>query len=165
MFIGILSDTHDRADRARVAVDLLRSEGAEVLVHCGDIASPEVVAECSVLPFYFVFGNHDADMVMVLRSAAEQYGATCLGWGGEFTASHKRIAVAHGHLTMDLQPLLEAKPDYLLSGHSHMARSWREGVTHRINPGALFRADEYSVGLLNVNEDQVRFLILEDEST
>ncbi len=162
VLIGILSDTHDHAERTRIAVNLLRSEGADVLVHCGDLASPEVVAECSVLPFYFVFGNHDADMVSVLQSAAEQHGATCLGWGGEFTASQKRIAVVHGHLTMDLRPLLEAQPDYLLSGHSHIARDWHEGPTRRINPGALFRAGEFSVALLDVDADDVRFLTVRD---
>lgn len=141
---------------------LLRSEGAEVLVHCGDLASPEVVAECSVLPFYFVFGNHDADMVSALRSAAERHGATCLGWGGEFTVSEKRIAVVHGHLTMDLRPLLNAQPDYLLSGHSHMARDWHDGPTRRINPGALFRSSKFSVAILDVVADEVRFLTVHD---
>ena len=163
MRIGILSDSHNRVDRTRIAVNILRSEDADLLVHCGDLATPEVVAACAVLPFYFVFGNHDADMVPALRSAAEEYGATCLGWGGEFTVSQKRIAVVHGHLTRDLRPLLDSQPDYLLSGHSHIARDWREGPTRRINPGALFRAGEFSVVLLDVSADDVRFLSVRDD--
>ena len=43
MRLGVLSDTHDEIDRARHAIQLLRAEGADALVHCGDLASPAVV--------------------------------------------------------------------------------------------------------------------------
>ena len=61
MLLGILSDTHDRLDRTRAAVELLLAEGAEALIHCGDLTVPEIVPICAVLPCYFVFGNNDAD--------------------------------------------------------------------------------------------------------
>lgn len=157
MLIGILSDTHNRVERAERAVELLCGEGAEILVHCGDLATPDVLAACAVAPLYFVFGNHDFDTA-ALKSAAAEHGATCLEWGGEFTAGGKRIAVSHGHLTSEIRPLLESEPDYLLSGHSHTARDWHEGSTRRINPGALFRASEFTVALLDVVADRVRFL-------
>jgi predicted phosphodiesterase len=54
MRVSILADTHDELARTRLAVRLLRDEGAEALVHCGDLASPPVVAACAVLPFWFV---------------------------------------------------------------------------------------------------------------
>jgi uncharacterized protein len=79
MQLGILSDTHDELTRTRAAVDLLRAEGAEVLIHCGDLASPAILALCAVLPCYFVFGNHDADNVPALQRAALESGAVCLG--------------------------------------------------------------------------------------
>jgi len=163
MLIGILSDTHNRVNRAEQAVELFQNEGAELLVHCGDLANAEVVAACSILPFYFVFGNHDADMVRVLQDAATKYGAHCLGWGGEFTVdegsnAEKRVAVTHGHLTADLRPLLQSEPHYLLTGHSHIADDWREGKTRRINPGALFRAAKYTVALLDTIQDELNFL-------
>ncbi len=60
MRLGILSDTHNELARTRMAVQLLCDEGAEALVHCGDLSSPPIVAACAVLPFWFVFGNHDA---------------------------------------------------------------------------------------------------------
>jgi len=101
-------------------------------------------------------------MVPHLNAAAEEYGATCLGWGGEITLAGKRIAVVHGHLTMDLKPLLEAEPDYLLSGHAHYPQDWREGKTRRINPGALYLAEEYTVALLDVVTDELRFVTIED---
>jgi putative phosphoesterase len=155
--IGILSDTHDQIDRTRVAVSLLRAKSADAIVHCGDIIGPEIVAECAVLPLYFAFGNRDCDVVHILQAAAYEHGATCLSWGGEFTIANKRIAVVHGHLTIDLRPLLDARPDYLLSGHSHIAGDWYHGATRRINPGALAEADEYSVAILDLETDVVQF--------
>lgn len=160
MLIGILSDTHDHLERTHVAVKILRDAGCEALFHCGDLAGPRIVEECAVLPFYFAFGNHDADMTHYLESAAKFVGAHCLGWGGEVTLAGKRIAVVHGHITADLRPLLDAKPDYLFSGHTHESRDWLEGPTRRINPGALFRADQYSVAILNLATDELRFLVI-----
>jgi putative phosphoesterase len=162
--IGILSDTHDQIARTRLAVKMLRAEGAQAIVHCGDLIGAPIVAECSALPLYFVFGNHDCDMVRILENAAAEHGAQCLRWGGEFTLAGKRIAVVHGHLTMDLRPLLEARPDYLLSGHSHIARDWRDGATRRINPGALFDASEFSAAMLDLVAAEARFLSIPDES-
>jgi putative phosphoesterase len=99
MRLGILADTHDDLARTRRAIELLRSEGAEVLIHCGDLASPAIVEACAALPCYFVFGNHDADSVPALRQAAERHGAVCLGWGrgGAGRQSGRRRARAHDH--------------------------------------------------------------------
>lgn len=162
LLLGILSDTHNEVGRTKVAVETLRSEGAEALIHCGDLSIPEIVGVCSILPFYFVFGNHDSDMVPYLQAAAEEFSSTCLGWGGEIELAGKRIAVVHGHLRMDLKPLLEAEPDYLFSGHAHYRQDWREGKTRRINPGALFRAEEFTLALLDLANDELRFLSIDD---
>ena len=42
MLIGILSDTHNEAERTQRAVGLLHDRGATVLIHCGDISEPEM---------------------------------------------------------------------------------------------------------------------------
>ena len=155
MKLGILSDTHNQVQRTQHAVELLVNAGAQVLVHCGDLASPEVVAVCSVLPCYFVFGNHDADVVPELEHAARQYGVTCLGWGGEIELAGKRIGISHGHLAREMRPLRAARPDYLLSGHSHAAIDWDNDGIRCINPGALHRANPWTVALLDLQTDQL----------
>jgi putative phosphoesterase len=158
MRIGIISDTHNRLPRTAAAVELLRGEGAEILIHCGDLTGAEVVLTCGVLPSYFVFGNNDADNVPALLRAIEKVGGDCLRWGGEVTLAGKRIAVAHGHMHTDVRRLLAAQPDYLLSGHSHIPSDTRAGPTRRINPGALHRAAEFTVALLDLETDGLRFL-------
>lgn len=159
MRIGILSDTHNQRQRTLSAVHMLRNEGAEVLIHCGDLVEPEMISTCSSLPCYIVFGNNDSGRVSEIRTTIFQTeGAVCLEWGGEILLADKRIAVTHGHSTSEVKRLLAAGPDFLLSGHSHIAGVCREGVTTRINPGALHRASSFSVALLNLADDDLRFL-------
>jgi uncharacterized protein len=158
MRIGILSDTHDELDRTRLAVQLLRDSGVEALIHCGDLASPPIVAACSVLPCWFVFGNHDADSVPDLQRAAAEFGAVSLGWGGVVELAGRRIGVAHGHMTADVRRVLSEKPDFLLSGHSHIASDRMVGSVRRINPGALHRADEFTVAILDLVRGELRLL-------
>jgi putative phosphoesterase len=158
MRLGILSDTHDELDRTRMAVQLLCDEGAEALVHCGDLASPPIVAACAVLPCWFVFGNHDADNVPALQQAATASGAVCLGWAGEIELDGRLIAVAHGHMSYDVRRALASRPHYLLSGHSHIASDRRDGLIRRINPGALHEADRFTVAILDLQADELRFL-------
>jgi uncharacterized protein len=156
--LGIVSDTHDEIDRTARAVALLRAEGAEGLVHCGDLASPAVVELLAGPPSWFVFGNHDADMIPHLRDRARACGVTCLGWSGVVEFVGKRVAVVHGHLSGDVRAALAGRPDYLLSGHSHEPSDAAVGGVRRINPGALHRADRFTAAVLDVARDEVRFL-------
>lgn len=160
MKIGILSDTHDHLNRTQVAVELLIDRGAQALVHCGDLTGPPIVEACCKLPFYFVFGNHDSDMASILADASAENGGNCLRWGGELSLSGKRIAVAHGHFPKDFRPLLAKNPDYFLFGHSHQTHDSMDGSIRRINPGALFRAEKYSIALLDLLSDELEFITI-----
>lgn len=158
MLLGILSDTHDELARTQQAVELLRAAGAEALVHCGDMASPSIVVACAVMPLWFVFGNHDADSVPALRKAALEHGAVCLDWGGIFELAGRRVGVAHGHMRLDIRRVLAGRPDYLLTGHLHSPMDSLHDGVRQINPGALSRADEYTVALLEIETGQLQFL-------
>lgn len=158
MLLGILADTHDELTRTQTAVQLLRDAGARALVHCGDLASPPIVEACAVLPLWFVFGNHDADFVPELRRAADEFGAVCLGWGGVFEWEGKRIGVAHGHMTTDIRHVLAQEPSYLLTGHAHYSIDLVIDGVRRINPGALHRADRFTVALLELESGSLKML-------
>lgn len=64
MKIGILSDTHKREKRSQKVIDLLVSEGAEFLVHAGDIVKEEMLQQLknSGLRYVAVYGNNDAKL-------------------------------------------------------------------------------------------------------
>ena len=158
MKIGIISDTHDQLRRTQSAVALLKEKGAAILIHCGDLTRGDIVEACSELPLYFVFGNGDFENASFLRQAGTACGATCLEWGGELEAAGRRIAVTHGHMPKQVESLLEATPDLLLTGHSHQRMDCVEGSTRRINPGALHRAREFTVVLFDTEKDELQFL-------
>ena len=161
MRIGIISDTHNQIARTTRAVSRLIEAGAEAVVHCGDLTRPDVVDEFAGVPTYFVFGNNDYDEVG-LRRAMLAVNGVCLGRVGELELGGKRIAVTHGDLTREVRLLASRAPDYLLFGHSHVAADYREGATRWINPGALHRAAEWTVGLLDLATDAYSVLTIED---
>lgn len=160
MRLGILSDTHDEFKRTRRAVELLQAEGAECLVHCGDLISVDLVPLMAAMPWYFTFGNHDADLVPGLRATVAAHNGVCLEWGGAVELAGKWIGITHGHMSTDVRRLLTSQPDYLLTGHTHCPCDRQHGATRRINPGALSEADEFTVALLDLTSDEVRFLVV-----
>ncbi|VTR99436.1 metallophosphoesterase family protein [Tuwongella immobilis] len=160
MRLGILSDTHDELARTQQAVQMLRDAGAEALIHCGDLASPPIVEALAVLPAWFALGNHDSDMVPALQRAAIEFGPVCLGWGGVIEVSGRRVGVAHGHITTDVRRVLADQPEILLSGHSHIPNDAIVGGVRRINPGALHRADAFTVAVLDLASGELQMLRL-----
>ena len=158
MRLGILSDTHDELDRTIRAVRLLRDAGADAIVHCGDITGPAILRVCAAVPCWFVFGNNDSDSVPALREAAANYGAICLGWGDTFEIGARRVGVVHGHMTSDVRRVLSQRPEFLLSGHSHIPTDVTVDGVRRINPGALHRADTLTVAVLELPGGALRTL-------
>jgi putative phosphoesterase len=144
--------------RTKQAIQLLNAAGADVLIHCGDLASPPIVQELAALPSWFVFGNHDSDMVPVLQQAASEFGPVCLGWGGIVQLGGRRIGVVHGHMTTDVRRVLAEQPDLVLSGHSHYPSDVVRDSVRRINPGALHASDEFTVAVLELASGQLQVL-------
>jgi predicted phosphodiesterase len=58
----------------------------------------------------------------------------------------------------EFRRIAEQRPDYLLFGHSHRTTDQRVGPTRMINPGALHRARTWTVALLDLESDVVKFL-------
>lgn len=159
MKIGILSDTHDQQERTADAVRMLKTAGVDVLFHCGDLTKPAMVPIVAITKTYFVLGNNDFSLADQIRCEIEKIdGAISLEWGGCVTLDGKKIAMTHGHRSSEVRRLMEVQPDYFLFGHSHVAEDIRDGTVRRINPGALHRAGRFSVALLDLATDSLRFL-------
>jgi uncharacterized protein len=161
MRIGILSDTHDQITRTARAVARLAAEGAESLIHCGDLTGPNIVYECALLPTYFVFGNNDF-AEDALRRAMAAVGGICLGHSGVLELGGRRIAVTHGDSAAEVRRMAALAPDYLFFGHSHVATDDRDGPTRWVNPGALYRAPTWTVALLDLEADLLTMLTIRD---
>src|SRR2546429_8839106 len=121
MMIGLISDTHGLMRRS--ALDALR--GADLIVHAGDVGSPEVIeALRAVAPVVAVRGNIDK------QSWASRLPATAVAEAGP-----ARIYALHDIHELDLDPAA-AGFHVVVSGHSHKpGRTDRAGGMY-INPGS-----------------------------
>jgi putative phosphoesterase len=160
VIIGILSDSHDRAQTMAAGLKLLKGAGAEFFIHCGDIGSQSCIDLLAGLKCAFVFGNTDFDRVRLARYAQE-IDVPCYGNFADLTLNDKRIAVIHGDDYKLKQRLLGAQEhDYLFQGHTHIRADEKIGRTRLINPGALHRANPKTVATLDLATDTLQFHIV-----
>jgi len=121
MRLGIISDTHGllRPEAARAL------SGVDLIVHAGDVGSPEVLTKLKALaPVFAVRGNVDTE------SWAAELPATAIVDAGKTS-----LYVLHNLRELDLRPEA-AGFDAVISGHTHQAEQWeREGVLY-LNPGS-----------------------------
>jgi putative phosphoesterase len=158
MILGILSDSHDKIPALQAAIKVLLANGAEHLIHCGDIGGEQAIDCLAGHHAAFVWGNCDWDR-RGLDEYAQSVGVNCLGTGGCLDLDGRRICVTHGDEPPIIQRLLDdPTTDYLLMGHTHLVRDERIGRVRVINPGALHRAATKTVALLDLATDQVQVL-------
>ncbi len=139
-------------DLRRAAVRLLESLDVQLVLHCGDIGTAEIVELFAPWPTHFVFGNTDHDRQQ-LRAAIEAAGQTCHDRFGSLEVAGCRIALLHGD---DTRALVDARNsgryDLVCYGHTHQAEQHRQGSTLVLNPGALYRANPHSFAVVTMPE-------------
>lgn len=154
MKLGILSDTHGHLDRTRHALDILRNQKIDQLIHCGDVGSDLIHDQLfeqqeAGVPVTVVPGNVDEwepGIPLYARKLGFPFHLTA-----RLTLSSTRISVYHGH-DPKLRDSLIADPetDIFLTGHTHVARDEQIGHVRVINPGAVYRAATPSVAVLDL---------------
>ena len=150
MRIGVVSDTHGHVLNTLAGVRILESLDVELVIHCGDISSAEIVSLFAPWPTHFVFGNVDDDR-RGLEAAIKAAGKVSHGRFGSLELEGKKIAFLHGHDTSLLrQTTSSGEYDLVCHGHTHVARRVKEGRTLVLNPGALFRATPHSVAYVEL---------------
>jgi putative phosphoesterase len=160
MVVGILSDSHGRLEPTVAALQLLRQAGAEFFIHCGDVGEEPILDQLAGLKVAIVWGNNDWDR-QSLQRYAQNLGIKVLPSLGELELANKRLAVTHGDAPQLVRKVLdEQQHDYLLMGHSHVRADKKIGRVRVINPGALHRAAQKSVAVLNLETDELRFLMV-----
>lgn len=143
--VGLLGDSHGRADTTRRAVEvLLNGAAVNVLVYLGDVCSDTVLDALAGIPTHVVFGNCDHNW----RAMAE-YGSS-LGLHidhpcGRLLLGDKSLVFAHGDNSSHECDAISSGADYFCHGHTHVFRDQRAESTRIVNPGALFRASRYTV--------------------
>lgn len=145
--VGLLSDSHGRAERTARAVDALLAAGADTLIHAGDIETDEVLDCLAGHNAHLVWGNCDWDRAGLERYARD-IGIAVHGDSGEVTVDGVRIAFTHGHLPAAMRSAMSSGAAFLVHGHTHERRDDVVDGVRIINPGALHRARPFTVALL-----------------
>ena len=144
MKICVLSDSHDRAASLAAAVRDAAAEGAQAVIHCGDLIGTQTLRAAMTvgLPMHVIHGNNLGDPVSLSRLARESGDLVrYTGPDARLELGGRRIFVVHypeyGHamaLTGDF--------DLVCCGHSHEAgiapvRNVKDGQTWLVNPGTV----------------------------
>lgn len=143
---------------------MLVDHGADLLIHLGDIGSAEVIDALALnkpgsneqMPAYMVFGNTDWD-IDSLTSYAQEIGIGVSHPVGRLATPRGDLVYLHGDDQGAVIAALEDKVAYLCHGHTHIQADTRRGATRVINPGALHRASQYTVAMLNTDNDSLTF--------
>ncbi|MDY6824311.1 MAG: metallophosphoesterase family protein [Thermodesulfobacteriota bacterium] len=136
--IGIISDTHGRI--RQWALDVLK--GAHMILHAGDIGSPDVIDELQALaPVVAVRGNMDKG------AWSYDYNLT-----EALEIDNRFIYMIHDKAQLDLAPA--GQFDTVISGHTHLPEATvKDGVLY-FNPGSAGHrrfGKPVSIGILEIS--------------
>jgi uncharacterized protein len=140
----IVSDSHDRADALAQAVRAGASEGAEAVIHCGDLIGTQTLRGALEvgLPMHVIHGNNLGDPVSLSRWAHERKGRLQYhGADARLELGGRRIFVVH-YPEYGYAMACTGDWDVVCCGHSHVAgidrvTSVKNGVTWLVNPGTV----------------------------
>jgi len=136
MKIAIFSDTHDNAPNFIKALDWVKNQGIEIILHCGDVSRPYTLEKVVLHlegKMIGVLGNTDtADL-----KEYQHFPKIIFKEGiAEEKIGGKKIAFTH---FPDKAKELAKKGKYDVVFHGHTHKPWEEkiGETLVLNPGTL----------------------------
>lgn len=143
----------------------LLERGVDRLIHLGDIGTVEVIDALAVdvpggddqIEAHLVFGNTDWD-IEELSDYARDLDVSVDHPLGTITLPEGVLAYCHGHEPGVMQAAIRDGATWLCHGHTHRVSDLRRGGTRVINPGALFRAAQYTVAVLDTATDSVELI-------
>lgn len=152
--IGIISDTHDNVELTKKAIEILKENKVDVVLHCGDVVAPLTLKLFKGLKVRLVQGNCDGDLVM-LKKIAEEQDSEFLGNYAEVEIEGKKIAFTHIPEIAETAAK-SGKFDYVFHGHIHQKRDEMVGKTRLICPGGFYPGGE--AGVVIIDGDKVEFI-------
>lgn len=138
MRIGLLSDTHNNEPGTIAALDILRREGIDTVLHCGDMTRYSVAELFKDFCIHHVEGNNDLDMFSIGIAIQECKAGSSSSKVYSTEIDGRRIVMMHGdNMRLFYRALDSGEYDYLLHGHTHIPEDFTRGETRILCPGAL----------------------------
>ena len=144
MKVCIVSDSHDRGDPLAAAVRQAAFEGAQAIIHCGDLIGTQTLREALKLglPTHVIHGNNLGDPISLSRWARERPDQLHYhGQDARIELHGKKIFVVH-YPEYGYAMACTGDWDLVCCGHSHVAaieqvRTVRKSSTWLVNPGTV----------------------------
>jgi len=146
MKIAIISDSHTKVALTNDAIEFLKSQGAQYLIHAGDLIKEEnlELLKNSGLPYVCVFGNNDYNLVEV----AHKYNIH----KEPYNFKIKEVTFTLMHMPY----YMNAQTNVVISGHTHIFEHEYKNNTLFLNPGELCAREKplSECVLLEINENE-----------
>jgi len=127
MKIAILSDTHSKIQEAKKTLDFLVQNGAEFIIHAGDICKHEtleLLATCGIR-YVVVYGNNDAHLIQ------HHNDYNLVQEPNYFKVADTKFKLMH------LPFYMSADAEVVVYGHTHIFNSEFKNGTLFLNPGEV----------------------------
>ncbi len=148
-----MSDTHNNVEPTRKALDLFRSHGIVTILHAGDLEDPIMLEYFQDFNLYLARGNTDYLHAEINRKLSEM-GKKPMRIFHEMELDGKNFLLTHGDDAIFFrQAVASGAYHYIIKGHTHFTEDYVRNNIRVLNPGALFRADEFTVGILDIPEN------------
>jgi len=157
--IGVLSDTHKRGDLQKEAIEKLKSQNAQYLLHLGDLETEENLKALknSNLPYAAVFGNND----IALHSLENSY---------KIAKEPYYLKIGNLKIKMMHHPYyFSPDTDIILFGHLHKFSVEFTNNTLFLNPGEVCARNknltECALLIANESEYTVKYFFKKPQSS
>ena len=170
MKICIVSDSHDHRPLLEAAVRAAKQQGAEAVLHCGDVVAPSTLSVLKPigLPVHVIYGNNTGDLYMMAR-IANKPGSLVTFYGqdaGLELAGRKIFLVHYPHYAKAMATTGDY--DLVCCGHDHEAKidtvsNIKGGTTRVVNPGTVggvAAPATYALGNLETMEFELRDVVV-----
>jgi uncharacterized protein len=144
MIVCVLSDSHDNIPLLNQAIQQAKAQGAEVVLHCGDVVAPSTIGTTIKhgLAIHVIHGNNVGDpFIMGNISALEENKINYHGQDAGLTIAGKKIFLVHyPHYAKAM--CTTGDWDIVCCGHSHNVsiekiKNIRQSETLLVNPGTV----------------------------
>jgi len=144
--IAVLSDSHKKNSLTKDAIDFLKSQGAQYILHAGDLEIVEnlQLLEDAKIPYVSVFGNNDRNLI--------QYSAQYNIRQEPYYFKIKELKFKLMHIPNYMSP----DTDIVIFGHTHMFENEYTNDTLFLNPGEVCARNKNLTEcvLLEITEDK-----------
>jgi len=171
MKICIVSDSHDNRQLLAASVIQAKAQGAEAVLHCGDVVAPGTlsVLQPLELPVHVIHGNNTGDLHMLSRVASKSDSVVrYYGQDAGIRLHGRRIFLVHyPHYAKAMAATGDW--DLVCCGHDHVANmeqvaNMKGKHTVVVNPGTVAGIDAkptYVLGNLETMEFTLREVSME----